>query len=123
MYNLFQGAKLLNWIAPTTKVCSIVQFEYISRNNAFNEKKKKLYPDYGDNGGMMAYMAVHGIAVQEKLIDELHQIEVKTLICAGTDDKINSTEGNCNSKLNSNQKNYLTFQRVNLHTVEFQTVH
>ena len=41
----------------------------------------------------MASTAVHTMAVQDKLIEEVHQIEVQTLICAGTDDKICSTQG------------------------------
>ena len=98
IFYLFLGAKLLNWISPTTKVASI-QFENISRNHEANEKKKKLFAEYGDNGGMMAFAAVHMMAVQEKIMVDLHEIQVQTLICAGTDDKMISIRGIIQNKI------------------------
>ena len=83
---------MLNWIAPTTKVGEI-QFDLISRNKAACQKKKDLYSEYGDNCGMMAYVAVHMMGVQNKLMDEIDQIVVPTLICVGTGDKFCSIEG------------------------------
>jgi len=41
------GAKILNWIAPKTKVGG-VEFDYISRNIDVNKEKERLYPEYGD---------------------------------------------------------------------------
>ena len=85
---------MLNWIAPTTKLGAPSNwYELISRNDAAVEKSKSMASEYGDNGGMMASTAVHFMAVQEKIIDEIHEIEVQTLICAGTDDKVCSTKG------------------------------
>ena len=82
----------MNWISPTTKV-GAPNYEFISRNEAANEDCKSRAAEYGDNGGMMACTAVHMMAVQDKLIDEVHKIEIQTLICAGTDDKMCSTQG------------------------------
>ena len=42
---------------------------------------------------MMAYVAVHIMGVQNKLMDEIDQIVVPTLICVGTGDKFCSIEG------------------------------
>ena len=82
----------MNWIAPTTKV-GAPRYELSSRNLAAVEKYRSMTSEYGDNGGMMASTAVHMMAVQEKIIDEIHEIELQTLICAGTDDKVCSTQG------------------------------
>lgn len=82
----------MNWIAPTTKV-GAPNYEFISRDEAANEKSKIMAAEYGDNGGIMACTAVHMMEVQDKLIEEVNQIEVQTLICAGTDDRMCSTKG------------------------------
>lgn len=86
------GAKLLNSIAPKTKVGG-VEFHNISRNIDVNKEKERLYPEYGDCGGMMAGTAVHMMAVQDKLMAQMNQIQVKTLICTGTDDKLTAFSG------------------------------
>ena len=41
----------------------------------------------------MVRTAYHILEVQTKLMTELNQIEVKTLICQGTDDRLCSVEG------------------------------
>ena len=41
------GAKILNWIAPKTKVGG-VEFHNISRNIDVNKEKERLYPEVGD---------------------------------------------------------------------------
>ena len=85
---------MLNWIAPTTKFGAPRNwYELNSRNGEAVEKSKSMASEYGDNGGMMASTAVHMMAVQEKIIDEIHEIEVQTLMCAGTEDKVCSTQG------------------------------
>ena len=85
---------MLNWIAPSIKVATL-QCDLVSRNPASCEKKKNLYSEYGDNGGMMAYVAVHMMEAQNKLMEEIDQITVQTLICAGTEDKLCSISGTC----------------------------
>ena len=82
----------MSWISPTTRVGD-ASFEYISRKEETVEKKKKLYSEYGSNSGMMACVVVHMMAVQDKLMTEFDQIEVRTLICAGTDDRLSSLSG------------------------------
>ena len=41
------GAKILNWIAPKTKVGG-VEFHNISRNIDVNKEKERVYPEVGD---------------------------------------------------------------------------
>jgi len=86
------GAKLLSAIAPKTKVGK-VEFPFISRNIDVNKEKERLSPEYGDCGGMMASVAAHMMRVQDKLMPELSQIQVPTLICSGTDDKLTAVSG------------------------------
>ena len=43
----FLGAKILNWIAPKTKVGK-VEFQNISRNIDVNKEKERLDPEFGD---------------------------------------------------------------------------
>lgn len=87
--NQFKAAKLFNWIAPSTKNAAI-QFDLIIEHV---KKEKKLYPEHGDNGGIMAYVAVHMMEAQNNLMDEINQISFSTLICAGTEDKFCSVVG------------------------------
>ena len=82
----------MSWISPTTRV-GAASFAYISRKEETVEKKKKLYSEYGSNSGMMACVAVQMMAIQDKLMTEFDQIEVRTLICAGTDDRLSSLSG------------------------------
>ena len=82
----------MSWISPTTRVGDAA-FAYISRNEEAVEKKKRLYSEYDSNNGMMACVAVHMMAVQDKLMTEFDQIEVQTIICAGTDDRLSSLSG------------------------------
>ena len=82
----------MSWISPTTKVGD-ASISYISRNEETVEKKKKLYAEYGSNSGLMASVLVHMMTVQDKLMTEFDQIEVRTLICAGTDDRLSSLSG------------------------------
>ena len=42
----------------------------------------------------MAGVAVHMMAVQDKLFSQMNQIQVQTLICSGTDDKLTAVSGN-----------------------------
>ena len=42
----------------------------------------------------MAGVAVHMMAVQDQLMAEMNQIQVQTLICSGTDDKLTAVSGN-----------------------------
>lgn len=44
----------------------------------------------------MAGVAVHMMRVQDKLMPELSQIQVPTLICSGTDDKLTAVSGDRN---------------------------
>ena len=82
----------MSWISPTTRVGD-ASFSYISRNEETVEKKKKLYAEYGSNSGLMACVVVHMMTVQDKLMTEFDQIEVRTLICTGTDDRLSSLSG------------------------------
>ena len=82
----------MNWISPTTRVGD-ASFAYISRNEETVEKKKKLHAEYGSISGLMACVLVHMMTVQDKLMTEFDQIEVRTLICAGTDDRLSSLSG------------------------------
>ena len=82
----------MNWISPTTRVGD-ASFADISRNEETVERKKKLFAEYGSISGMMAYVLVHMMTVQDKLMTEFDQIEVRTLICAGTDDRLSSLSG------------------------------
>ena len=86
------GAKILNWIAPNVKL-GRGDASFVSRNKDICDECDKFYPEYGDNGGMMVRTAYHMLQVQTKLMTELDQIKVKTLICQGTDDKFCSVEG------------------------------
>ena len=54
---------------PSTKNAAI-QFDLIIEY----VKKEKLYPEHGDNGGIMAYVAVHMMEAQNNLMDEINQI-------------------------------------------------
>ena len=57
----------------------------------------------------MARTAYHMLEVQNKLMTELNQIQVKTLICQGTDDRICSVKGSRyghNQMPNSKLKTY-----------------
>ena len=42
----------------------------------------------------MAGVAVHMMAVQDKLMAEMNQIQVQTLICSGTEDRLTAVSGN-----------------------------
>ena len=42
---------------------------------------------------MMAGVAVHMMAVQDKLMAEMNQVQVQTLICSGTDDRLTAVSG------------------------------
>ena len=42
----------------------------------------------------MAGRAVHMMAVQDQLMVEMNQIQVQTLICSGTDDRLTAVSGN-----------------------------
>ena len=44
----------------------------------------------------MASVAAHMMRVQDKLMPELSQIQVPTLICSGTDDKLTAVSGDRN---------------------------
>ena len=89
---LVLGAKILSRIAPEFKLGE-GDVNFISRNKDVNAECKRLEPEYGDNGGMMARTAMHMLNVQTKLMTEINQITVKTLICQGTDDRLCSFEG------------------------------
>ena len=89
---LVLGAKILSRIAPEFKLGE-GDVDFISRNKDVNAECKRLEPEYGDNGGMMARTAMHMLNVQTKLMTEINQIKVKTLICQGTDDRLCSFEG------------------------------
>ena len=103
------GAKILNRIAPEFKIKSDDDGSFVSRNKDVCDEFERLEPEYGDNGGMMARTAYHMLQVQTKLITELNQIKVKTLICQGTGDRICSVEGSKhghNQMPNSKLKTY-----------------
>ena len=42
----------------------------------------------------MAGRVVHMMAVQDQLMVEMNQIQVQTLICSGTDDRLTAVSGN-----------------------------
>lgn len=86
------GAKMLNRIAPEFKL-GRSNARLVSRNKDVCDECERLYPEYGDNGGAIVRTAYHMFEVQAKLMTELNQIEVKTLICQGTDDRVCSVEG------------------------------
>ena len=113
-----QGAQILSWISPTTRV-GAASFAYISRNEETVVKKKNLYSEYGSNSGLMACAAVHMMTIQDKLMTEFDQIKVRTLICAGTDDRLSSLSGKILSQLFKS----LIFQQSNTLIVKCRTAH
>ena len=46
----------------------------------------------------MAGVAVHMMSVQDKLMAQMHQIQVQTLICSGTADKLTAVSGKIGSR-------------------------
>ena len=42
----------------------------------------------------MAGIAVHMMSVQDKLMTQMNQIQVRTLICSGTEDRLTAVSGN-----------------------------
>jgi alpha-beta hydrolase superfamily lysophospholipase len=86
------GAKLLNWILPDFKL-GRGNNSFVSRNKDVCDEVDRLEPEFGDNGGMMAHTAYQMLEVQTKLMTELNQIQVKTLICHGTNDRVCSFQG------------------------------
>ena len=89
---LVLAAKILNWVAPEFKIGDR-GITFISRDKDVCAEFDRLDSEYGDNGGMMARTAIHMLNVQTKLMTEMNQIEVKTLVCQGTDDRLCSAEG------------------------------
>ena len=47
----------------------------------------------------MAGVAVHMMSVQDKLMAQMHQIQVQTLICSGTADKLTAVSGKIDPRL------------------------
>ena len=102
------GAKILNRIAPEFKLGG-GDVNLVSRYKDVCNEFDRLEPEYGDNGGMMARTAYHMLEVQKKLMTVLNQIQVNTLFCHGTDDRICSIEGSRhghNQMTNSKLKTY-----------------
>ena len=89
---LVLAGKILNRIAPEFKLAG-GDVNFVSRDKDVCAECERLEPEYGDNGGMMARTAIHMLNVQTKLVTELNQIRVKTLVCQGTDDRLCSVEG------------------------------
>ena len=58
----------------------------------------------------MAGIAVHMMSVQDKLMTQINQIQVQTLICSGTDDKVTAVSGKINARLNMLTENI--FSRI-----------
>ena len=58
----------------------------------------------------MAGVAVHMMAVQDQLMAEMNQIQVQTLICSGTDDKLTAVSGNRALLLSFFSKEFIKFR-------------